>query len=177
MERSVGKGLKREFERQLEQRLPQFCAAKDNVLRDAGRVFCWQVSPSCHVFILLLLSRRENEFTVEIAWSRESAFPSELPILNPIDMPEFRLRRDVPKDGRFRFRLAGLFHARGEFWWPASSRRQFGDWVLGGTIPTTTAVGDDDALLVTSVAAAIDAIERYGMPYVSTSLAIPREPT
>ncbi|MCY2991439.1 MAG: hypothetical protein NTY19_26720 [Planctomycetota bacterium] len=175
----MGTRLKSEFERQLAERLPQFRAARDAVLRDAGRVFHWHVSGSCHVFILLLLSRRDNEFTIELAWTTDTEFPPDLPLMNPIDMPQFRLRRDMPKDGRFRFRLAGLFHPRGEFWWPASSRRQFTDWVHGGSgAPGPAAApADDDALLVAAVAAAIEAIERHGMPYLSMSLNLAKEST
>jgi hypothetical protein len=164
MDRTVAKELKREFARQLQEKLSQFRPCDTDEGRQFGRVFRWTVSPSCYVFVLLLLSRQDNTFTIEVAWSNTMEYPLDLPLMTPIDMPQYNLRRQGPIDGRFRFRLAGLFDARGDFWWRVPGASQFDDWVLEAAGQRQ----DRDGIpaLVDQVAAAIDALVRYGMPYV-----------
>lgn len=164
MDRIVAKELKREFARQLQEKLPQFRPCDTDEGRQFGKVFRWTVSQSCHVFVLLLLSRPDNRFTIEVAWSNALEYPLGLPLMTPIDMPQYNLRRQSPSDGRYRFRLAGLFDARGDYWWRVPGASQFDDWVFEAAGQRQ----DRDVIpaLVDQVATAIDALVRYGMPYV-----------
>src|SRR5262249_35789805 len=91
-------------------------------------LFGWEVGPGLSFYLLLVISAREDRFTVEVAWSRNGHFPARATPSQPIDFPELNVRRDEPRDGDFRFRLARLWTPRGaDPWWELAPRRSLAD--------------------------------------------------
>lgn len=81
-----------------------------------------------------------------------------------LDAPKFNLRRGSPVNGRFRFRLAGLFHDKGDCWWQASIEDPCDGWDLDFLKPSanTVTVGS----LADNVSHAVKIVEQFAIPYV-----------
>ncbi len=60
---------------------------------------------------------RHEDFTVEGGWSCDGRFPLDQHPAFPIDIPEHGIRRDLPKDGRLRFRLTDLWNPKAKQFW------------------------------------------------------------
>jgi hypothetical protein len=164
MDKSIAKQLKAEFDKEITHRLPQFEVSSEDDARQFGRVYRWKGGDQLCVFVLLLVSQRDNRFTLEIAWSPDPSYPIDLPIMVPLDAPKFNLRRGSPIDGRFRFRLAGLFHDKGDYWWQASNKDPCDGWDLDFLKPSanTATIGS----LADNVSHAVRSLEQLGIPYV-----------
>ncbi len=171
MKRELAQAVKKEFAVELKQKLPQFAPLKTKNLPNGWFAFVWEVRPDFFVYIVLVISR-DDRFTIELAWSSNGEFPATATLSNPIAYPEFNVRRDEPRDGEFRFRLARLWLPRGDFWWeliPPPSLSELNDRVLnlgeGGAVP-------DDAIdgalekVGPSVRECIDKIITCGLRFI-----------
>lgn len=168
MQRTISRQLKNEFANQITQALPQFGKCSGDDANQFGAVFHWDAFDDCRVFILLLISRLYDQFTVEMAWSSEHHYPLTMVPGIPIDMPQFNLKRDTPVRGSFRFRLGGLFHPKGDYWWLASSDMPLIAWCNDPHIRQPSS--DAFVSLSDSVRASIRAVQQYGLPYIAGEL-------
>ena len=116
MRSELAKAVKKQFEARLKRELPQFRPVTSAETPAGCRLFEWQVASELSTFLLLVISR-DDRFTVEGAWSSDGQFPNRLLPGYPINFPAENVRRDEPKDGRFRFRLSRLWQPRGDPWW------------------------------------------------------------
>jgi hypothetical protein len=140
--------------------------------RVAGNsLYSWQVAPDLFVYILLVISRKGDRFTIELAWSRHGSFPADLGPMSPRDNPVSKVRRDEPKEGRFRCRLGSLLPRPHDHWWyvvPPRSMTQL-EIELLAISETGSAeefpVEQAKARIPDLVRDAVRQIAEYGMPY------------
>lgn len=156
--------LKAEFDKEIARRLSNFEISIDDKASKFGRLYRWRQADVLHVFLLLIVSRNDNRFTIEAAWCPDAYYPLDLPVKVPQDSPQFNLRREFPINGRYRFRLAGLFYSSGDCWWKASNQDPCEEWGLAFLNPPlhTITLGS----LADNVSNAIDAFEQFGLPYI-----------
>lgn len=116
MQRRLSKAVIRRFGEFLKARLPQFV----EIAREPGslnsKVYEWEISPGRKAYVALYLSRRDDAFTIDVAWSHQGRFPAHLGLMEPRSVPRARIRASEPIEGEFLTRLPSLFSDRDEWW-------------------------------------------------------------
>lgn len=165
MRGELQKRVRDQFRSRLEERLPQFRPDPDAEVPAGSLVFARALGSNHTAYLLLFLSTKSDEFTVECAWSTHGRFPAKTLPRRPLDAPDQKVRRDLPVNGNFRFYLANLWHPRADPWWDLNRNRPpiAGSWVprSPAEIPIDAACANVDPL----VDDAIRAIVEHAMPY------------
>jgi hypothetical protein len=116
MRSKLAQAVRRQFEEQLHATCPQFARDREALLPPGWNAYRWQARPDLACYLVLCLHSKQDSFAVECAWSSNGPFPKGT-LRSPRDIEFSRIRRDEPKDGEFRFRLALLWQDRDHWWW------------------------------------------------------------
>ncbi len=152
--------VRREFTSRLRQELPEFAEVKTKDIPSAYRLYAWQVVPDLTCYLMLVLYRTRDWFTIEAAWSESGNFPSDALLSLP---------SDPPHDGALRFRLPDLWlDSSHDFWWKLgpelSPLQEFEQSMNGTEEPIEVALERVPA----AIDDAVHHIVRYGIPYFRT---------
>ncbi|MCB9867795.1 MAG: hypothetical protein H6816_14305 [Phycisphaerales bacterium] len=161
MKSALGKILRHEFRRRFRERYPGFQELRDVVLPPGWVALGLDITPSFSVYVVLVVYRNEDRFTIELAWTRNGRFPTHVPLLYPRDLPEFNVKKDRDRDGDFCCRI-GKFWQIKDFSWrvrepqfskkagPGSGGAEYDDGALGESrdnrAPNSVQALIDDAL-------------------------------
>lgn len=164
MRKEFGKALRAFFPKAMKERLPLFREVNvSSIYCGPGeRAFCREVSPSLHLWIVLSPSHKDYDmFTILVGWSRRGRYP-ELRMI-----PSFRM----PDEGHGEFeeaeyltRLPSLW-SRDDNWWVI--RKPLQELTIEALMMQMETVPLEEAqrLVVPLVDDAVQAIERYALPY------------
>jgi len=143
MDSSLVKAVVLAFERRLNDALPQFKAISDQEIPRVCRLY-GSKTDKVTFFVLLQMHRRENSFTIELAWSKSDAWPVTF-LVSPVPPDQAERKPDA------RFRLGRLWVDK-DVWWDVTPglKKMFND-------PT--------AVVEEQVADAMAHLSRDGMPY------------
>jgi hypothetical protein len=110
MTKAVVRVVRNAIREQMQQRLPWFQEAKAAEVPPGHVLYEWPVDTSLAFYVLLAPSKRFEEFTFEIGWSRKGTYPYCLPSLSVTDRP-------CPDE--FRIELPLLWRSASEptYWW------------------------------------------------------------
>jgi hypothetical protein len=168
MRSELAKLLKKQFEVEMKAKLPSFHPEKSVA---ADSLFSCEVAPDLFFYILLFISRKDDRFTIELAWSRHGRFPAELGPMTPRDNPVSKVRKDEPNDGRFRCRLGDLLTRPHDHWWVVVPPLSMADFeaelqaMAEGRMPEELPVDVAKSRISELVRDAVRQIAEYGMPY------------
>jgi hypothetical protein len=123
MKSQLAKAVRERFEARLRERLPRFEPVTTSEVPAGCRVYGWDTPAGLSYYLILFFNPKDDQFTVEAAWSRHGQFPSRVVPGQPLDVPERNIRRDPPEDGAFRFRIARLWFPKGDPWWDIAANR------------------------------------------------------
>ena len=165
MRSAIGKTLRKEFSRALQERLPQFLEARleNNCLGD--RLYVWQTHANLSCFVLLRPRLMLEEFSVIVGWSRDGRWHPET--------DHWRDPADYRADTIAGWFDIGALAGEPNGWKRWVLSRQMTDEEFASLAPNAFAarLADESYVSrgVSAVAAAVsDAvtwIERFGMPY------------
>jgi hypothetical protein len=123
MKSQIAKVVRESLETRLRERLPQFEHVATDEVPAGCRVYGSDALAGLSCYLLLLFNPKDDQFTIEAAWSRHGQFPSRLVPGQPLDVPERNIRRDPHEDGAFRFRISRLWFPKGDPWWDVVANR------------------------------------------------------
>lgn len=113
MRRELKKALRQRFDLAMKESLPDFQPAeRQEAPAGDSRLYVWRAREGLSLFIRLLLSHKDERFTVEIGWSTDGCFHGGPTTSDP----------DAPAQaGGVSFRLSRLWKRGGtEQWWELS---------------------------------------------------------
>lgn len=110
MTKTIARLVRRAVQEQIRQRLPWFKQVQGAEVPPGWVLYEWSVDEMLTFYVLLVLSKRFDEFTFDVAWSRKGGYPQCMPSLSVTD----RVRPD-----EFRMRLPLLWRSPSEpeYWW------------------------------------------------------------
>lgn len=108
MRRKLAELTRKEFDKRMKERLPQFSEEKHGDTVPGSRVYCWNMKVSFRSYIYLTFAPLEDRFNIDIAWSLNERFPSGVLPTGPYEQP---------KNGDKRFRLSELWGETKDPWW------------------------------------------------------------
>lgn len=112
MRTKLANSIRKYFKIRLMEELPQFKEIKSSDIPPGFRLYSWEVGSDLSFFLLLVLFKSRDWFTLEAAWSQKRCFPA-------FALPS--LPNDNPRNGELRFRLHTLWDdPRVDFWWKVS---------------------------------------------------------
>lgn len=173
MKSELGKALRKVFDRELVRRLPMCRPVKPAEVEvpPGWRVYEYHAGKAVRMFIVLAIHSKENEFTIDLAWSKKGRFPSLLGYMAPVPDPQHGIERaDSPIDGEFRFRLGSLMQPPQDRWWRLRAEPDAVDEMLEEFSPGRTEQVRSGGTPQEQVDGAITAIETYGIPYFESIL-------
>jgi hypothetical protein len=175
MQPHLRKLLLKEFDHVVTLRLPEFSQISDAGIRGlGGRLYRKQKDCDVSVFVLLVPSLNRNEFTIEVAWSRNSSFPQHRICGNSVPRPELGVDADVPKNDEFRFRIGAFDGRQGDKWWRTSSQLAQAELPPLERLRSVHEVADEQKLpadqIKSSVEEAIQELIARALPFVDRSL-------
>ena len=178
MRSALGKAVRKRFADRLLTRLPCWEPDVSASSLTEWRVFRWQPSSTLTCFLVLAIDWKQDNFTIECAWSRSGALPTDTRFQNPRDWPEFDIWRDAPKNGEFHFRLPLLWQPRDLWWWLVPedeinrrSEARMDAMISGAHQKFFDLLMQDPPLdatmanVATCVDDAVEKIDAYAMPY------------
>jgi hypothetical protein len=123
---------------------------------------CWLLAKRNHLscFVVLLASPKADRFTLEVAWSRDG----QLPRLTTGEVQR------TPEANECRFRLSRLWQPYGfETWYDLQCDADHPD---SGAYDPAAPDAPSLARIPSKVARALDAFERFAVPYVRETLGL-----
>ena len=106
--------LRREFDKLLTNRLPNFSISKGESCAAKGSlVYKCNVAKDFALYIYLYIDELFDEFTVEVGWSTDQ----KLPALKPFSTPQ-----DTVHDQGTRMRLSRFWDPKSDYWWVIQPR-------------------------------------------------------
>jgi hypothetical protein len=117
MRSKLNKVLRTEFERRLKNQLPSFKLYKEAIVPPTCYVYCQPVNASRWVFITLVISPKDDSFTVEIGWSNDGFYPQHYNYF----------ARQINSAANTRLRLSNLIDERSDYWWYLSKKKSLDD--------------------------------------------------
>jgi hypothetical protein len=182
MRKKLAVETRREFERLMQQRQPQFRRIHVDGYPPDCPIFEWRATDIS--FYVGLTMSPGDAFSAAGAWSQKGRFPFRLaPVMFPRDMPDEDIVRDEPVEGEFAFQLNWLWGKPEPYQWQLSLRdpiAEFGQ-MLHETddarldqlkIPEEAPLEECRAQIRTVVEDVVDKIERYAIPYFHEIAAI-----
>ena len=161
MKSVLGKAVRKEFTRKFEERFPQAISVPPTAAVPGSRAWRLRENANAAAYLVLNISVKEDNFTIEIAWSRRKTLPTNVTFGPSID-------RDAEE---VRFRHSRLWHPHGgEIWY---------DLQYDDDVPKLRrfywGVPDAETLarVPIKVARALDDFERYGIPYLRETVRLP----
>ncbi len=153
MRSKLAKAVRKEFKLKLEESFPKFSEDKNSLYPLGSRIFFCELKESLFAFIGLLISPKDDSFTIEIGWSKNKLF--------------HECTRNLPneishQDRSGCFRLSHLYNRKLDFWWYLSKRMTLDDdpfsFVESSIEESLNKVPD-------SINEAIEQIKTYAIPY------------
>lgn len=189
MRSKLGKAVREKFDNLIRKTLPQFhlveprevdTPAGDKCMETPSGccLYLWKCRDNLYFYILLEINPKQGDsFTIELAWTRNKRFPICTDLMFPYDALESGIKRDIPINGDFRFRISELFekHSNEDFWWevaPSPTWEEFAKWNREADFTGEKLFGPpvmplEEAMrnVRPCVKDAVDKIEKYAMPY------------
>jgi hypothetical protein len=157
MRSALAKEVRQEFSSKILELYQWLKRITKHELTKKDLVFQWDVAAKLRVYIMLLLSHNEDEFTIEIAWSEKPSFPVAYAA-----SPD-----EKPYRGGTRFRLC-KFWTKNEDWWalaPRESLEEMVDKMQQGKFFDEFPIEEAMEQIKPQVADAITRIQKYAIPY------------
>jgi hypothetical protein len=160
MKNKLANPLRKYFAEQLKQEWPNFIEVKESNLPSGCRLYEWKLGTNFKFYLLLQISEKAEEFTLELAWTELDGYPYDSHTISPWS---------EPINGSLRFRIGKLWADRKtDFWWyvvqpltPEESLRKmkardFSEPSIEELLPKVNPLVDD----------AIFHIQKYVIPYM-----------
>lgn len=168
MRKEYGRILRNVFEKEMKSKLPQFelIKIKSVYIFPGERIFRWIPKSSLHCFIILSPSHKGyDEFTIEIGWSVLGRFPELSVRPSPVKSAD----ENIFSRSEFICRLTNLNPDITE-WWKFDHIEDPIDMLFKESVPIST--GKAQKVVKACVEDAMDAIIRYGVPYLDRFIEI-----
>jgi len=166
MRSAIAKELRSHFDTKLRQTFPQFAKSRNKAIPPGYSLYEWQAAPDFVCFLCLEIApATDDDFTIEVAWSRKGRYPATVFNVGPNDKPKRRRKPD-----EMRFRLSGLW-TKEDVWWELAqkiSAEDMADAVIAGRgfgLEPVEVVVDR---IPQHVAEAMLVIKQYALPYFDT---------
>jgi hypothetical protein len=129
------------------------------------RAFCWRVSETLHMWVIVVPHQKAEAFTIELGWSRKGRFPQLA--MRPSLVPT----SDAGPHDEYLCRLGDL--SRGQDWWwsieelPLNATQ---DEIMAYIIAQTKLLPPEvaRARVTPHVQEAVGEFERFGLPFLRT---------
>src|SRR5215204_218576 len=152
MRSKLGKIVRAKFDESMKKLLPSFSEDSSAIVPSGCKVYRLEISPSFTAFVTLLISPKDDSYTVDIGWSHNGEYPH-----STFTQPE-----EVSSQGDARFRLGHTFGSRQDFWWYLARRTSLDDDFFSFVEdPIDVAIGRVDA----AIADTFEKILYYAVPY------------
>ncbi len=108
--------MRKHFTLLLREKFPEFSQDKTATVPPGTCLYRWDAAAELTFFLFLILSPKDDEFTVEAAWAEGSHFPSSNLLSTPYG---------EPSNGALRFRIGALWEnpTQSDRWWRLSPER------------------------------------------------------
>lgn len=163
MRKKLADAVRKTFKDVLVSVVPDFQAIEVEGLPKGCRVFERKLENGSSGFILLIVSPKYDEFTLELAWSQKGIFP--------VNWGGITLPDDPPINGDHRFRMQRIWgeNIGEDKWWNIGSKLDDNDWLDLNAILEMDLLEDEALAKVgPQVMDAVKKIERYAIPYLDT---------
>jgi hypothetical protein len=153
MNAALAKAVRKQFGDELQRILPKFHLDREGQLPPGWLAFKCVISPALAFYIILVISDKDDRFTVELAWSTTGKLPTHT---------SFGPKAPAASTG-IEFRLSNLWLGEGgDFWWRIGTEHPF------PLLDVSTVEADLKARRLevpAQVDAAIAPVLRFGVPY------------
>lgn len=113
MQKTLSTALKDSFSEAMKAHMPAF--RYDSVSKFGSVIYRQDIAENLTAFIRLGISPKRDQFTIELAWSRNGEYPFDIFTILP---------SDPPKNNSLRFSLSRLWQEAGsDFWWKFTKSR------------------------------------------------------
>lgn len=173
MRSALSKRVVQRFVKRLNELVPGSDEESSVKLPKGFRCFNVPLRNDASTFLVLVIAPKDNEFTLEVAWSIHSRFPFSLSaIYSPID-PENGTVKDAPINGELAFRLPLLYPPYADIWWSVdempSHDMTIDEILADDPLATPTKLGAEELDRAdAAVDTAISAVKSFAVPYLST---------
>ena len=122
-------------------------------------------------YLVLVISPKDNEFTLEVAWSIQGRYPFSLSAIYLPFNPEDGSIMDSPIDGEFSFRLPLLYPPYADVWWivdEKSTHEMTIDEILADDplAPPPKIEADRFPKVDAAVETALSTVRQFAIPYL-----------
>ncbi|TWT32077.1 hypothetical protein [Blastopirellula retiformator] len=168
---TLSKRVVQQFTKKLQELVPGSAKDASVKLPRGFHCFALPLRPDVSTFLVLLISPKDDEFTLEVAWSTHGRFPFSLSaIYLPFD-PENGSLKDSPIDGEFLFRLPFLYPPYADVWWTVdekSTHEMTMEEILvdDPLAPPPEIAANDLARVDASLETAMSAVKQFAIPYL-----------
>jgi len=152
MRSQLGKSLRKEFDLKLEKEFSQFNVDKTAIVPSGCKVYVCKIREDFWAFFVLVISPKDDSFTIEVAWTKNKEFPKYA-----ITLPN-----EIPKEGNARFRLSRLISPSSDHWWYLARKKMLDDDLFISDEPLENCLKK----VSPSVNEAIKQLKNYAIPYL-----------
>lgn len=171
MRTQLSKRVVRQFTQEIKELVPG--TQEDTSVKMPRGFHCFEI-PLRHdasTFLVLVISSKDNEFTLEVAWSIHGRYPFSLSAIFLPFNPEDGSRKDTPIDGEFSFRLPILYPPYTDEWWNVDEKSTHAmtmEEILADDpfAPPPQIDTEGLARADASVQKAISAVKQFAIPYL-----------
>src|SRR6266542_3498571 len=154
MRGSLTKPLRRAFEAGLKQLLKSAEPVKMTSAMPGSVAWLVGKNEEVAAYVILFIDQKTDRFTIELAWSSEKRIPDHTG----------KMPGEEGNSGELRFRLSRLWQPTGfEIWYDL---QYYADSPESGPHSFFTAEGPCLQRIPVKVSRALDALKRYGLPYL-----------
>jgi hypothetical protein len=116
MRSKLGKALRQKFEEELKKQYPQFEEDKKSIIPSGCRLYMWKLKENLFFFVELVLSPKDDSFTIQIGWSKNNDYPLSLNF-DP---------QEISSKENSRFRMS-LLVTQKDYWWYLAKKSTLDD--------------------------------------------------
>lgn len=153
MRSTLSKAVRKHFDARLKEVLPHFKKRKVINLPSGVRLYAWHAAHELWFYLLLVLSPKDDSFTIEVAGSETGDFPSHL-------LPSSPEQSRGSHDFRFRISTMRTIPAA-DHWWMLCRERTLEELFL-----PEDPVEECMQKVIPTVDEAIEQVEEYVVPFL-----------
>lgn len=160
MRAKISKVTKKTFKMVMKKAMPEFNPIAIDGLPMGCQVYERKIFDSISLYVMLIISPKYDQFTLELAWSEQCRFP--------VSWGGLTLPDDPPRDGEMRFRMQRLWGEQvGEdIWWSIGNKLSDNAWMdLDALLQMDPPVDETIKRVRPQVIDAVAKIRSHAFPY------------